>query len=245
MDYAVRVDAVERELASLVAALAGGPLDAGVPTCPDFSLDDLAKHVGQFCGFWAHVLCAGTSRPLTPFSDNIGPQGRARWVEDLARHLGTELRAASPDTEVWTWYEPDQTAAFVARRCSHELAVHRVDAQLARGTAAPIDAELAADGIEEIFVLLERPRRDDHPRPPGPARTLHLHGTDHSPAEWLITLGADGVQVAREHAKGDLTLDGSVSDLEMLLYQRPTVGSVERTGDASVLDAFHAEFTFG
>jgi hypothetical protein len=74
--------------------------------------------------------------------------------------------------------------------------------------------------------------------------TLHLHGTDYSPAEWLIRLAPDGMQVTREHAKGDLALKGPVSDLEMLLYQRPTVGTVDHFGDESVLDAFHREFTF-
>ncbi len=57
-------------------------------------------------------------------------------------------------------------------------------------------------------------------------------------------LDPDGVQVTREHAKGDLALKGGVSDLEMLLYQRPTVGAVERFGDDSVLETFHREFTF-
>jgi hypothetical protein len=35
-----------------------------------------------------------------------------------------------------------------------------------------------------------------------------------------------------------------VSDLEMLLYQRPPVGPVEQMGDKAVLDLFHREFTF-
>jgi hypothetical protein len=74
--------------------------------------------------------------------------------------------------------------------------------------------------------------------------TLHLHGTDYTPAEWLLMLGEDGIQVSREHAKGDLALKGPVSDLEMLLYQRPTIGTVDRFGDESVLAAFHREFTF-
>ena len=56
---------------------------------------------------------------------------------------------------------------------------------------------------------------------------------------------ADGApRVVREHAKGDLALRGPVSDLEMVLYQRPTVGTVERFGDESVLGAFHRRFTF-
>lgn len=240
MDHATRVDAVERELAGLVTAVGAGPLDAAVPTCPDFTVDDLAQHVGTFCGFWTHVLCEGSGRAKPPF-DEVGGEGRVEWLRALGDHLVVELRATPPETVVWTWYPPDQSAGFVARRVSHELAIHRVDAQLARGNAEPIDAELAADGIEEIFVLLPRDARE--PRD-GTRRTLHLHGTDYEPSEWFLALEPNGVVVTREHAKGDLALKGSVSDLEMLLYQRPTVGPVERFGDESVLDAFHREFTF-
>jgi uncharacterized protein (TIGR03083 family) len=244
VDHDARVDAVEQELAALVAAVAAAPADARVPTCPDFTLDELAKHVGDFSGFWTHVLCEGTGRPKPPFDDRVDPVGRVAWLDAIAGHLVTELRATPPDTHVWTWYEPDPSAAFVARRCSHELSIHRVDAQLADGAADPVDAALAADGIEEIFVLLERNRADDRRDAARSGQRLHLHGTDHDPAEWLITLDPEGVHVEREHAKGDLAVRGRVSDLEMLLYQRPTLDAVERVGDSSVLDAFHRQFTF-
>ena len=243
VDHDARIDAVERELGAFVEAIGAGPLDARVPTCPDFSVDELAAHVGQFCGFWSHVLCEGTGRPKTPFADDAGTDGRTAWLEGLASSLVTELRATPPDTEVWTWYEPDRSAAFVARRCSHELAVHRVDAQLARGAADPVDPAIAADGIDEIFVLLSSERARASSRG-GNGETLHLHGTDLDDAEWLITLDSDGVRVDHAHAKADLALRGPVNDLEMLLYQRPVVGVVERFGDESVLDAFHRVFTF-
>lgn len=247
MDYAVQIDALEREIDRLVTAVGAGPLDAPVPTCPEFTVDDLAAHVGTFC-WWTHNLCEGSGRPKTPFSDDVGPEGRAEWVRALGGHLVTELRATPPETPVWTWHETDHSAAFVARRTSNELAIHRVDVQLARGAADPVEPGLAADGIEEVFMMTTSPgaetrvgsqrHRADTPL------TLHLHGTDFEPAEWLLTLEDDGMRVTREHAKGDLALKGPVSDLEMLLYQRPTVGIVDRFGDESVLAAFHREFTF-
>ena len=194
MDYSARIDALEREIASLVAAVGSGPLGAPVPTCPDFTVDELAAHVGTFCGWWTHNLCEGSGS-----------------AQDAVRG--------------------------------------RVDAQLARGAADPVEAELAADGIEEVFLLatsraaemrVGSKRADRTER----SMTLHLHGTDYTPAEWLLTLDSDGIQVTREHAKGDLALKGPVSDLELLLYQRPTLGNVDRFGDESVLAAFHREFTF-
>ena len=100
---------------------------------------------------------------------------------------------------------------------------------------------MAADGIDEIFYMVANaPDR----RGRGDGETLHLHGTDRGD-EWLLTLDNDALQVERRHAKGDLALRGAVSDLELVLYQRPPLGDIERIGDESVLDAWHRFFTFG
>jgi uncharacterized protein (TIGR03083 family) len=252
MDYAQRIDAVAAELSALVSAVAAGDPSARVPTCPDFSLDDLAAHVGEFCGFYSHVLCEGTGRPKTPYSTEVDPEGRAAWLAELAGHLVTELRAAGPEQEVWTWHPTDHTATFVARRANHETAIHRVDAQLAAtGVAAEVaPAALAADGIEEVFMLATAAAAD--PRTAGRrepdarhGQTLRLEATDHEAAAWLIRLDAEGMQAAaRGTGPADLTLRGTVSDLEMTLYQRPARGPLERIGDPAVLDLFYREFTF-
>jgi len=255
MDHETHVDAAQQELTALIAAAQAGPLDARVPTCPDYDVDALALHVGGFCTAWLHAMRHGVVYPGPAGDgsfgvlDDLTPASRAAWLDDLGEQFFTQLRSMSADAACWTWYEPDMTAAFVARRASHELAVHRVDMQLARGAADPVDAELAADGIEEVFMIqaFSAPYRDDLVH--GSGQTMHLHGTDVDgldiDAEWLVTLNPDGLTVAREHAKGDLALRASVSDLEMLLYQRPTVGPVEQFGDPSVLEVFHGEFTFG
>ena len=48
----------------------------------------------------------------------------------------------------------------------------------------------------------------------------------------------------RTHGKADLALRGAVSDLELVLYQRPPIGPVEHLGDDEVLAAWHRVFTF-
>jgi uncharacterized protein (TIGR03083 family) len=240
MHYDDHVAAVEREAAAIVRALGAGPLDARVPSCPDWTLADLAHHVGFFT-VWTHVLCEGTGRVKTPFPDPPEADGLAVWVEELMGHLVSELRATPPDTTVWTWVTSDKSARFVARRAANELAIHRFDAQLARGAPEPIEGALAADGIDEIFVM-----RNDSEEPQtheGTGETLHLHSAEGF--ERFVTLTPDGIAVTDEHAKADLALRGDVSDLELVLFQRPTLGDVERLGDPSVLDVWYREFTFG
>lgn len=262
MDFAAHVDSAARDMDRLIASLAAGPTDVQVPTCPDFTVDALAEHVGRFCTTWTHALVERTApsevrtSPLVASGDSApdDPTDRVEWLRELSGRFLTTLAASTPDAPYWTWFAPDQTAGFIARRASHELAIHRVDMQLARGAADPIDRALAADGIEEIF-MLQAYGAPFHPETRhGTGQTLHLHGTDDTPdrsgtdpveAEWLVTLAPDGLHVSREHAKGDLALRGAVGDLELLLYQRPAQGEVQRFGDDAVLAQFYEEFTFG
>lgn len=245
MEYTDLLDAFDESRGLIVESLRVGDPTVMVPTCPAFTLDRLAFHIGEFSSFWTHVVCEATGRVKTPFPQDPGPAGRLEWVDELTAHLVGQLRMTASETPCWTWYSPDQTAGFVAARACHELAIHRVDVQLAaRGAADPIDASVASAGIEEVFLLLAEYGVDGQRGTPGNGETLQLHGTDHEPADWFVRLGRDKTTVSREHTTADLTISASVSDLEMLLYQRPATASVAIVGDPAVLDAFYGEFTF-
>ncbi len=246
MDHAALVDAVSEEGAAMVTALESGPsMDTIVPTCEEWTVSDLAVHVGAFCGFWTHVLCEGTGRPKTPFPDPPDGVDLIRWLSDLHAHLVGELAATPPGTEVWTWFAADHTAGFVARRCAHELAVHRYDSQSALGAVQPIPSELAVDGIDEILgaLVTDRDRTGD-----GTGRTLALRCTD-AAATWRVILQANRIDVERngaraESATSDLAITGTASDLELTLYHRPTLGPLDASGDYTVLEEWHREFQF-
>jgi len=244
VEYAEHVEALERETAAFAKALMRADADAHVPTCPEWTVRDLAKHHGTGMGFWTHVLCEGTGRPKPEIQEEPGP-APALWFTQIAGLLIAELKATSPDTEVWTWSPDDHSAGFAARRITHETAVHRYDAQTAAGKTEPIDASLAADGIEEIFEMVSHwpDVNEEAEKVTGEGQTLHLHSAEGN--EWLIAMNPDRLEVSREHAKGDLALKGAVSDLELLLYDRPPVGEVERFGDEAVLDAWYRVFKFG
>jgi uncharacterized protein (TIGR03083 family) len=173
VEYAEHVAAVERETAAFARALLGGDVDAQVPTCPDWTLLDLTKHVGGVMGFWTHLLSEATGREKPSIDEDPGP-APSLWFVRIAGLLVAELRATPPDAQVWTWNPNDQSARFAARRMAHETAVHRFDAQSAVGSPEGIEAALAADGIEEIFVMVDAWPESGR----GEGETLHLHGTD-------------------------------------------------------------------
>ena len=179
-----------------------------MPTCPDFTVDELAAHVGEFCGWWTHNLCEGSGRPKPPYSVEVGPEGRVEWLRALGGHLVSELRAtprghrrvdlarARPVGRV-----RGPAAPATSWRCTGSM---RSSLGASR---SPVPAELAADGIEEVFLLATSPAAVTRVGSKRAGRTetrqtLHLHGTDFEAAEWFVVLGPDGVQVTHEHAKG-------------------------------------------
>ena len=101
------------------------------------------------------------------------------------------LAAAPDDLQCWTFLAAPSPRAMWARRQAHETAVHRVDAQLATGTAVTRCAPaFAADGIDELLTLFV-PRRSSTLRADPPA-TLAVRCTDVD-ASWLLRMDADGV----------------------------------------------------
>jgi len=144
--------------------------------------------------------------------------------------LADVLERAGADEPCWSW-TGGHTVGFWARRQANELAVHRWDAELAAGTPAPIERELALDGIQELFDIL--PFRPGGP-PTGKGETMHLHCTD-GDGEWLVRLDPDGITVVNEHAKADVAARGSASDLLLTIWGRPAE-RVEVFGDAPLLE---------
>jgi predicted lipid carrier protein YhbT len=120
---------------------------------------------------------------------------------------------------------------FWARRQANETSVHRWDAEMAAfGKAAPIDAALARDGVEEVLEFFLPIFKK-----PGNGETFHFHRTD-GDGEWLVTATADGPAVERKHGKGDLALRGSASDLVLFLWRRIPADRLEIFGNPALVD---------
>jgi uncharacterized protein (TIGR03083 family) len=234
------LDALATESAAFADAVASCPLSAPVPSCPDWTVEDLVFHLGAVHRFWGEVV----SRRLTSPGEveeppRPGPDQIVAWAGEQAAGLRAVLEEADPATPVWTW-APQQDVAFVVRRMAHETAVHRWDAQRAGGTPMPIDPELASDGIDEFLTVMLT-----HPRFAASSigGSVHVHATD-TPGEWLVKPADDGsIAVTAEHAKGDAAVRGPASDLLLALWRRVGLDDVEVIGDRSVAEHFVAHTT--
>jgi uncharacterized protein (TIGR03083 family) len=239
VDYFAVITDQARALAD--AARRSDP-EARVPSCPDWNVAKLVKHTGT-----AHRWSAGvvrTREPLAPKQIDLelpgDPSGFPDWLERGTGALVEALRGADPDAECWTWTDA-RTVGFWSRRMAHETAVHRWDAQGAGGAPEPFDGALAADGIDEH--LRNLPSIIGADAIAGDGQTLHLHCTDRD-GEWFLRRTADGLEVTREHAKGDVAIRGAASDLLLLVVGRTPAAAPEVFGAPADHEAWLALLHF-
>ncbi|MEU3068333.1 MULTISPECIES: maleylpyruvate isomerase N-terminal domain-containing protein [unclassified Streptomyces] len=249
-------DEILAQTDALRAALDGADLGATVPSCPDWTLRELAVHVGGAHRWVGEIVRtrAAEEVPEDKVSgfegpDSEDPAALDAWLAEGAAATVAALREAGPDAEVWTWVRERRTA-FWARRMTHETAVHRADAALAARAPYEVDAEVAADTIEEWLGIVALAQEEGDPEAAelrGGGRSLHLHATDVPGAEWLIEFGEDRFTWRHAHEKATVALRGTLTDLMLVFNRRlePTDPRVEVLGDAALLDFWLDRSSFG
>ncbi len=253
-----------RESALFAHAIDGTSDGARVPSCPDWTADDLLWHLGEVQWFWGTIVGQGVDGAGAEALKPSRPEDRAALMDFYLRvsgELGAVLTAASPETAAWTWSD-DKTVGFIIRRQAHEALIHRVDAELTAGHRRSLmDPALSADGADEALRLMYG---GDLPEwgtlAPGDARTLRIDATD-TEDSWLVTLGQfsgtdpvgqksydePGIQVAAADpgTPAAATVRGTADDLDCWLWHRPADTPLERSGDFEVLGAFDAVIAGG
>ncbi|MGW8374162.1 maleylpyruvate isomerase N-terminal domain-containing protein [Streptomyces sp. ODS28] len=235
------------------AAVRGADLSVRVPTCPDWTLGDLVRHLGGAYRWVGETVRTRAKEQVADedvpgFSgpgDEAGAEALDAWFAESADLLVGELRATGPEAPVWTW-SADHTAGFWARRATHETVVHRADACAAAGVEYEVAPAVAADCLDEWLEIVSSPLTWEfkptlHSLTSRAGDTLHLHATDAPEAlvaEWVIELGSSGVSWRRAHAKSTVAVRGPLTDLLRVLLRRlpPTSPRVDVLGDTGLLD---------
>lgn len=242
MDDDAFLVALRRESDALSTA-ARGHLGAAIPAVEGWTVGEVVVHVGQGAQWGVHLVRDGMDAGAAllalgpdPDLDELGEDGLLTWFDARTDELCTALAEAGPEATCWT-FQGEGSAAFWWRRRAQETAIHRWDVAGAAGAAAPIERDLALDGIDEVFELFV-PRLGE--RLAGDGRTLHLHATDEGvpdgAGEWTVAFTPEGPTCERGHAKGDAAVRGPASDLLLLLWNRVPPSRLEVFGDSTVLD---------
>jgi uncharacterized protein (TIGR03083 family) len=243
MDRASYLDSLRGDAADLLTT-ASGHLDADVPTCPGWRMERLVGHVGRTYRWTAGWVEGESAREVAraPVGDAVIEWTRAGLAELIAA-IENAAGVDGPDTPVKTW-AGDQPPIFWPRRMAIETAVHRWDAQVAAGEGRPIGTDLALDAVDELFEVILPWRGTGELGSENEGKTMHLHATDvggeAGEGEWLVTLGPEGMTVDHAHAKGDVAVRGTASNLLLLLWNRVPAERCDVFGDADLLEWWRA-----
>jgi uncharacterized protein (TIGR03083 family) len=225
LDYARMRETATRDLA------------APVPSCPKWTTADLLKHVGDTFLHKVETMRRGTwPKPWPPEPD---PKGLEAYLGRAMAELRSELTSRKPEEQALTWYDPDQTVGFWARRMALETVVHRVDAELAASERImPIPTDLAVDGIDEILVTFLAFASRQWPEDFGDAlasadgRAVSIVA---GASSWLVRLAASGVEVARDDSPGEASISGAPQDVLLWLWRRTDNAALTIDGDPELV----------
>jgi uncharacterized protein (TIGR03083 family) len=203
---------------------------------------DLGVHLGIIHRWAAEMVQSGATERLggreKRFAIDPDDASLVDWFLTGARELVAVLAACPLDRPVWSWM-PDTTAAFWHRRQAHETAVHRWDAQAAAGWAQPIEASLAADGVDEVLTVFAAGRTRAHSTRAGQGESFHFHCTD-TAGEWTVLFEGPGIDVRAEHAKADVAVRGPAAGLLLFLWGRRPAEGLDVVGDSALLGRWSA-----
>jgi uncharacterized protein (TIGR03083 family) len=234
--------------------------DLPIPTCPDWSLRDLAAHVGRVHRWAAEIVRTRAAQriPFDAVPDSqypAEPAEQAAWVMAGAERVVAAVTDAG-SAEAWAFGRM-VPATFWARRQAQETMMHRADAELAAGRGVVLDTALAADGIDEWLSLVADPgygRVSPGAAVLPPRAVLRLHaagdlddrGDRDGGRDWLVSANAEGITVRDGNGPADVTVAGQAGPLLLVLVRRlpPEEENVSVTGDPALLTGWLASTPF-
>ena len=227
------------ENARFISAAQVSGFNAPVASCPGWNVGDLVFHVGKVQRWFHYMLETngadpkGSPRAAKPETD----ASMVEWFCEGAEVIENYLAGVSDTEPVWSFTGGD-AGRWAKRRQAQELLVHRFDAELAGGPVSAADATMCADGVDELLTIFV-PRLKDKAQLTG---TIHFHCTDTN-GEWMLTPQETGIEVTREHGKGDVALRAPAHVLLQVVWRRMSVdeaiaSGAEVFGNRGALDAF-------
>ncbi|GAA0850482.1 maleylpyruvate isomerase family mycothiol-dependent enzyme [Streptosporangium amethystogenes subsp. fukuiense] len=150
MEYPRLLECLAADFGHLRAVV---PTDPGamVPSCPDWTVADLTRHIGEVYLHKSLIMRAGAEPDPWPPKE-LADEEPIALLDRAYAGLLDEFGAREPEDPAISWYAPDQTVGFWIRRMAQETVIHRIDAELGTGQpVTPVPADLAIDGIDELL----------------------------------------------------------------------------------------------
>lgn len=259
------IETIERNgsiIAELMRAHSEPPI-LPIPSCPGWNLIDLLLHLG---GNQRLLTCRLLNRDNGPVpadlkdrsflnlepqwlewanrqkapADIAIPAGLIEWYETGLSELTNALNEVDGEAQVWNSGGTAKIPAnFYQSVAAVESTLHRWDVQnaLPEQNPGPIEPEVAFNGINFLFSFLPAIRKNFQ-GPAGTGESFHFHRTD-GEGEWLLTFNGNELDIKPLHAKGDVAIRGTASDLLLFLWRRISADRLEVFGDTALVKRYH------
>jgi uncharacterized protein (TIGR03083 family) len=241
MELVEYIDSLRAEGMLLADSAEATGFDAHVPSCPEWTVRDLLRHMGEVHR-WAASHVTGKRETMNVEDFALYPHddaGLLGWFREGHAELLQALETADPDADYYGFLPGGlRGTRFWARREAHETTIHRVDAQNVTGMVSPTTTEFAIDGIDEMLhgFLARRPSRLTSAADP---YTFVLVCTD-SPHAWRVSVAADGPTTTADPGEGGSRVYGNAFDLYLLLWNRRPLEGLEVQGPTDWIEHYRA-----
>ncbi|MBT8211670.1 MAG: maleylpyruvate isomerase family mycothiol-dependent enzyme [Acidimicrobiia bacterium] len=237
---------VESESARFAELISSTPSDAPVPSCPGWSMADLAWHLTEVQEFWHKIV---EDRRTSPDGmERLDRPGDAElpalFRTESAKLVGS-LAACDGQEPCWSWHSGGSTTGWVMRRQAHEALIHRVDAELGADARSEVDPVLAADGVDEVLtVMLDASDLPEWASFERTGQTVAVSLTD-QPGSWNLELGRfsgtspnsgiayddPAVRLLGDVAAATTRISGPAAAMDLWLWGRGSSEALEVEGE--------------
>jgi uncharacterized protein (TIGR03083 family) len=183
--------------------------EAQIVHCPGWNVADLVRHHGGVLRWAEAIVRSGEPASEEYAAPEDADELRGWYVESAHAFVATAANT-DRDRACWTFGRPPARVWFWIRRQALEAAVHRWDAEVARGTAPTLAPDLACLGISEVVEDLF-PRQIALGRTPGLSGGLQLRALDLDHT-WLLPATATEAS--------DAVLEAEAPVLLLFLWRR-------------------------
>ena len=232
------VRVLRQEGLTLIDAARRADVDADVPTCSEWDVRELVRHIGAVHEWATRQLVNRMTTELEgDLVDIVGGWPADAELFDWAatRHadLVDALEGSDPDFPYWTWRPAPSPITSWARRQAHETAIHRADADAAAGRVTVFDASVASDGVDEL--ILDVVGNRGGPLALDSVHSIAFVATD-TDERWFAAMGPDGYETRRGNDMADCSVAANASDLYRLVWHRADLADsgVSLDGDPAV-----------
>jgi uncharacterized protein (TIGR03083 family) len=222
------------------SAAAAGP-DAAVPTTPQWTITDLARHVGQTQHWVAEIIERRITNPAQlPTEMAVLPADPREWQAWLSQSAQRVASACSDDALDAPVFNPagDERPGtrFWMSSMLNEAVIHGFDAARAAGRPSGVDVGVAAALISHHLAMLTSPtwemqRPESAHAIRGTGQTLQWLATDtaHDTGAWSVERRPDGATWQPGTRQADVTVTGPARSLLLTLTRRLALTNPEAT----------------